>query len=83
MPRRYDPARAEIAAGVVADLPGIFRLTRNLRGVSLRTAAEQIGTSHNMLSRLETGHLPNGETIVRILEWIAEDRRREPLGRER
>lgn len=43
---------------------------RKKSGLSLRRAAVEIGVAFNTLARVERGHLPDLETLLRILGWL-------------
>jgi ribosome-binding protein aMBF1 (putative translation factor) len=54
----------------LADLPQAMRQTRELRGLSIRAAAVEIGVKHPMLQRLEVGFLPMATELPKFAKWL-------------
>jgi transcriptional regulator with XRE-family HTH domain len=55
----------------ISDLPALLRDARFLRGLDLRTAAEQIGVASSTLMRWEKGtSSPNFDQLDRAAAWL-------------
>ena len=63
MQRKADSLRVE-------DLAKLLRDRRAMKGLGLRSAAEEAGVSFNTLARVEKGHVPDIETFSRIARWV-------------
>jgi transcriptional regulator with XRE-family HTH domain len=46
---------------------------RNEKGVAIRQAAQEIGTSPTTLTRIEKGNIPDIETFKKICNWMDAD----------
>ena len=64
--------RDELAttSAVLARLGAAVLERRAALGVSQRTAAEMIGLSATMITRIERGHIPNGTNLPVVLSWL-------------
>ena len=65
--------RQESAPDLIAaldNLPGTLRTMRQLRGLSQRAAAKEIGVGYNTVSRLEEGHNVNVVVVRAVLVWL-------------
>lgn len=51
------------------DLSDRVRAKRRSKNLSIREAAEQIGVSAPTISRVERGHLPERESLLRLARW--------------
>jgi transcriptional regulator with XRE-family HTH domain len=51
------------------DLGDRVRAKRRSKKLSIREAAEQIGVSAPTISRVERGHLPERENLLRLARW--------------
>lgn len=60
------PAEAEPFNGLAAAL----RTRRESRGLSQRSAAEEIGVSFSTVSRVENGRQPELVPLLKILDWL-------------
>ena len=52
------------------ELQRLLAQKREKAGLSLRRAAAEIGVAFNTLARVERGHLPDLETLLRIRGWL-------------
>lgn len=59
-PHMIDPAR----------LGPLLRERREVRGWSLRRAADEIGVAFNTIARVEGGHLPDLDNYRKIVAWL-------------
>lgn len=51
----------------------LCQVLRNYRWATkqgLRELAQEIGTSHSTLGRIERGFMPDGKTLTKILVWL-------------
>lgn len=48
-------------------------LARRRGNMGVRAAAKEIGISPSTLSRIETGHVPDVNTLKKICDWIGEE----------
>lgn len=48
----------------------VLRCWRTMQEMDLRTAAKKIGVSLATLSRVERGHMPDAETLLKIVNWL-------------
>jgi hypothetical protein len=65
------PTPTPTLADHVASTYAVFKTTRELRRLSLRDVAEQIGTvSFNTLSRFERGHDCRISVLASVLRWM-------------
>lgn len=74
MPRTSNPAAPtgyDEVIGVLESLPVIVREARRRKGLSLRSAAEEIGVSFSTMSRIEAGHGCVLESAIAVLWWAA------------
>lgn len=51
------------------DLGDRIRARRRSKNLSIREAAQQIGVSAPTISRVERGHLPERENLLRLARW--------------
>lgn len=51
------------------DLGNRVRAKRRSKNLSIREAAEQVGVSAPTISRVERGHLPERENLLRLARW--------------
>jgi transcriptional regulator with XRE-family HTH domain len=59
---------------LLAELPGIVKIKRQQRHLSLRQAGALIGMAYADLSRFENGlHDPQWSTVVKLLRWLEDD----------
>lgn len=56
------------------NLSEMLRIYRNVRGLSVRQLAPQIGISIATLSRLERGHEMDLATFEKLLTWFRKDK---------
>lgn len=57
-------------ADVIGALPLLCREARRARGLSLRTAAEQMGLSFATISRFEAGKGAELKTALTVIRWL-------------
>ena len=43
---------------------------RFIKKYSLRDAAEEMGLSSSSLARIEKGKVPDGETLIKLVNWL-------------
>lgn len=60
------------AASVIDRLPQDVRTRRRRKGLSLRTAATQMGLSYHAVWILERGHDCKMSTVLAALDWLAD-----------
>lgn len=53
-----------------ARLGPLLRERREVRGWSLRRAADEIGVAFNTIARVEGGHLPDLDNYRKIVAWL-------------
>ena len=68
MPEAENDAEALVAA--LEALPAAVRAERERRGLSLRTAAAEMGTAFNSLTRLEQGRNSTLAQVRAAAEWL-------------
>lgn len=73
----YDEGRTftegdwDVAQRVVSDLPELVRRERLRSGLSIRTAATQIGMAFTTLDRIERRQMdPSRKTVIAVLAWL-------------
>lgn len=76
MTTRRDESPTETLADVI-ELAQRVRAKRRSLGVTIREAAADAGVSAPTLSRVERGHLPERENLLRLARWA--DIRIDPL----
>lgn len=60
---------------VLEDLPRLVAEARQLRGLTLRAAADRAGVAVSWFWKVERGEgNPGLRVVIRILEWIEQDR---------
>jgi transcriptional regulator with XRE-family HTH domain len=67
-----DAPGASESAGVLIDavvLGDRVRAKRRSKKLSIREAAEEVGVSAPTISRVERGHLPERENLLRLARW--------------
>lgn len=57
-------------AAMIEGLPVVIRSARRMRGLSLRAAAKEIGTSASTIMRIEDGHDFDSGTLTAVLRWL-------------
>src|SRR5207248_9605392 len=60
--------QAEVLIDAV-DLGDRVRAKRRSKGLSIREAAAEVGVSAPTISRVERGHLPERENLLRLARW--------------
>jgi transcriptional regulator with XRE-family HTH domain len=68
MAERSDGPQPEILIDPV-DLGDRVRAKRRSKNLSIRQAAEEVGVSAPTISRVERGHLPERENLLRLARW--------------
>lgn len=58
------------AIATIEELPTMLRIVRRLRGISLRTAAEEIGISFSTVDRIERGEECYLSAALACLRWV-------------
>ena len=48
----------------------VLRKWRRAEDIGVREAAKQMGITHGTLSRVERGFPMDGETLIKILQWL-------------
>ena len=69
MTTRKPPTYQEIAV-VLDRLPIVVQERRRALGISIRSAAKQIGISHSTLVRLEKGEDTYSRALMPVLRWV-------------
>ena len=64
------PAPYAAVAGLLDRLAELLQEARENRGLSLRSAAEQIGYSRSTLGRIEAGEVCRVDIAVAVLRWL-------------
>lgn len=54
----------------IEDLAGLVRERRSRGRLSLRAAAQEADVSFNTLARIERGHIPDTENLMRVIAWL-------------
>jgi hypothetical protein len=68
----YTPDDYRKAAEILRALPEIMRETLTVRGISVRSAAGQVGCSHMSLYRMRVAEgATRRQQLILALEWLA------------
>lgn len=72
-PKKTVPAAEALSSAPIidpVDLGDRVRAKRRSKGLSIREAAAELGVSAPTLSRVERGHLPERENLLKIARWV-------------
>lgn len=57
----------------IEDLAPLLKQHRGREALSLRAAAAEAGVSFNTLARIERGHLPDTDNLLKVIAWLGVD----------
>lgn len=72
-PPRRGTNRHPAMGALLEQVPNALRTRREIRGLSLRSAAAEIGINYNTMRRIESGHDYNVSNLRAVVSWLGGD----------